>query len=328
MPGCSPSPGFVDPAASLRTVAAATTDAAGAEGASASIGHVTDLTAGAPWGARLQLGHAAIQRVAEANGIDLLHVKGFALDESLAWPGRIGSDIDVLVRPAHLRRLVAGLRRAGWRRTIGFDQGSSFGHSLAMRHDNWGNADVHRFFPGLTRDPAAGFEILWRDRSTRDIAGVVCDVPSLAAQALVMIVHAGRTHDDPRAEHDLRTVWLDAPEPRRAEILALVGEIGAEVGFAAATGDLDRYRDRREYLLWKVASHGGTRLEEWRARLVAAGPWRALRVLALAPLVNVEHLHEVLGRAPTPREVLREFFARPIRAAREQAQHWRARRPR
>lgn len=278
-----------------------------------------------PWSARVQLGHAAIQRLAEATDTDVLHVKGFALDDALIWPGREGSDADVLVRPAHLRRFVAELHKAEWERAIGFDQGSSFGHSLALRHDNWGNADVHRFFPGLGPDPAASFDVLWRDRRVHEIAGVPCPVPNLAGQALILILHAGRTHDDARADSDLQSAWTDAEEGLRADVQRLVTELGAEVGFAAATGQLERYRDRPDYLLWKVASQGGTRFEEWRGRIRAAGsPQAALRLALRAPLVNVEHLSEVLGRRPTFAEIVAEFFRRPVKAILEQVGLWRS----
>lgn len=280
-----------------------------------------------PWNVRIRLGHAAIQRLAEAADVDVLHLKGFALDESLSWPGREGTDADVLVRPSHLHRFVTDLQNAGWVRAVGFDEGSSFGHSLAMRHDSWGNADVHRFFPGLGLDAAASFDILWRDHGVREIAGVPCAVPSLPAQALVLIVHAGRTHDDPRAERDLHAVWTQAPAQLRSQIEELVAELGAEVGFAAATGGLERYRDRRDYLLWKVASQGGTRFEEWLGRVRAAEtPLAGLRLALRAPLVNVEHMTEVMGRRPTRREIVAEFFRRPAAGFVEQIVSWRARR--
>lgn len=276
-----------------------------------------------PWAVRVQLGHAALQRLAEAHSIDLLHIKGYALDDSLAQPGRVGSDVDVLVRPAHVGRLIHALEATGWHRAIGFEAGSAFGHGLAMRHTDWGNADIHRLFPGLTGDPASGFDVLWRDRGVREIAGVACTVPSQAAQTLVLMTHAARSHGDSRALRDLEFVWGGAVPQRRAEIEDLVVELGAEVAFAAATGDLERYRNRPDYQLWKVVSQGGTRLEEWAARVRAAeSPLAALLVMLRAPLVNVEHLTEINGRRPTFAEVVVEFFARPLRGLSEQARVW------
>jgi hypothetical protein len=91
------------------------------------------------------------------------------------------------------------------------------------------------------------------------------------------------------------------------------------VGFAAGVGGLDVYGDRRDHDLWQVVSSGGTRVEEWRARIKAARSRRAALTLALrAPLVNTEHLAMVFGRPPSSREVAVEFFARPVRGVREQ----------
>jgi hypothetical protein len=101
--------------------------------------------------------------------------------------------------------------------------------------------------------------------------------------------------------------------------------LGARLGFDAAFGRLDVHRGEPEYLLWKVASQGGTRAEEWRARIRAAsGPWAKLRLIGRVPLVNVEHLTDLWGRPPTRREVVREFFARPARAVRQGWQHGRS----
>jgi hypothetical protein len=110
-------------------------------------------------------------------------------------------------------------------------------------------------------------------------------------------------------------VWWDAPEERRAEITSLVDDLDARVAFAASVGELDRYRGERDYRLWKVVSSGGTRSEEWWARVRAAPTVAdAFRVIARAPLVNVDHLAARLGRPPTRREVIAEFFGRPARA--------------
>ena len=66
---------------------------------------------------------------------------------------------------------------------------------------------------------------------------------------------------------------------------------------------------QRDYRLWKVVSQGGSRSEEWWARVRAApNLGAALQVAARAPLVNVDHLAHRLGRRPTRREIVVEFF--------------------
>ena len=74
---------------------------------------VSAAEAQVPLGVRVRLGHAAAQHVADAVGARILHLKGYALAESLRWPGRVGTDVDVLVHPGDLKTYLAGLAAAG-----------------------------------------------------------------------------------------------------------------------------------------------------------------------------------------------------------------------
>lgn len=273
---------------------------------------------GVPLSVRLRFGHAAVQYLATEVGVDLLHIKGAAVDPSLR-PSQSGSDIDVMVRPNQVDRFDRALSEHGWTLYSTFAYGSPFGHAQTYLHDAWGYLDIHRFFPGIRVSPPRAFERLWTDRRTSDIAGVGCPVPSVPAQALLLILNVARsgTSDHP----DVVTGWRDASEERRIEIGALVAELDAPVAFAAAVGGLDRYRGERDYRLWKVISQGGSRSEEWWARVRAAPTTReAVGVIARAPLVNVDHLAYRLGRRPTAAEVVGEFFRR---AGRGVAEVWR-----
>ncbi len=278
---------------------------------------MTEASRGVPLGVTVRLGHAAVQRVADASGIRILHIKGYAVDPEVV-PERIGTDVDVLVDPAEVDAFLSELQSAGWRRVIGFRAGSPFGHAAALWHQSWGYVDVHRHFPGIGARPRDAFEILWQDHRQREIASVTCTVPNPGAQSLILVLNAARSKASVPGR-DVHAAWLDAGEARRAEVEALVESLHAHVAFAAATGRLDDYRDHREYALWKAVSRGGTRFEEWRARILAAPTWREAAHTALfAPLVNVEHLTVVLHRPPTRREIVREFLARPVRGLREQ----------
>lgn len=269
-----------------------------------------------PLSVRLRFGHAAVQHLADEIGVDLLHIKGVAADASLRPGGDTGSDVDVLVRPDHVARLDAALRRNGWRLYSSFELGSPFGHAQTYVHDVWGYIDIHRFFPGIRVAPERAFDRLWSGRGTVDIAGVECPVPTVPAQALLLILNAARSTGAERS--DVKLVWEQATPGRRAEIETFVSELDAPVAFAASVGGFERYRGERDYRLWKVVSRGGSRSEEWWARVRAEPSFsRAVRVAARAPLVNVEHLEFRLGRRPTQRDVVVEFFARPVRAVRE-----------
>ena len=266
-----------------------------------------------PLSVRLRFGHAAIQHLADEIGVDLLHIKGVAVAPELRPHSSRGSDVDVLVRPEHVRRLDRAMRARGWRLYSTFEYGSPFGHAQTYSHDVWGYVDLHRFFPGIRVAPGRAFSRLWSERDAVELAGVECPVPSLPAQALVLILNAARSVATNR--QDIVVAWHDATDERRGEIEDLIAELDARVAFAAATGELERYRGEREYRLWKIVSEGGSRLEEWWARVRAAPtPAEAVRIMARAPLVNVDHLAHRLGRRPTKREIVLEFFSRTARA--------------
>lgn len=268
-----------------------------------------------PLRVRLHFGRAAVQVVAARIGVDVLHIKGDAADRSLRPDEATGSDVDVLVRPDHVEALDRSLRSLGWRVYSTFVFGSPFGHAQTYLHDTWGYLDLHRWFPGIRTNPEAAFERMWTDRHVTDFAGIGCPVPSVPAQATLLVLNAAR---GPGGSADLALSWTEAAADHRAAVAELVTAFDAHVAFAAATGDLDRHRGDRDYRLWKVVSEGGTRSEEWWARMRSAPTVRdALLVAVRAPLVNVEHLAIELGRAPTRREVAAAFFARPRRMMRE-----------
>lgn len=277
-----------------------------------------------PLAARLTLGRAATQRIAEAIGADVLHIKGTAVDPVLRPSQTSGTDIDILVRPAHVDALDAELRHHGWAVHSSFRDGSPFGHAQTYVHPQWGVLDLHRFFPGIRRDPTVAFERLWRKRATIDIAGVSCAVPDLPGQAVILLLNAARggSHALSDPHFAWRTLDPDVQDQVRIERDALL----ARVGVAAALGELDTHRRAPDYLLWKAISQGGTRLAEWTGRVRAAHGVRAkAEVLRHAATVNRDQLAHRLDRNPTRRDVLIEAVARPARGITElaRAARWR-----
>lgn len=277
----------------------------------------SSVVVGAPPGVRIRFAHATIQHLADRCGADVLHIKGVAIDRSIASATRVGSDADVLVRPSHVGALLSEMGKHGWDVRSTFETGSPFGHAVTLTHALWGFADVHRHFPGIGAPPERAFDRLWQDRSLTTIAGMPCPVPSAAAQALILVLNAARAGG--HAQVDLDAAWTGATEARKDEIRALRDELEAHVGFAAATGGLEDFRDAREYDLWRLTVEGGTRMEEWVARIRATPSRReALRLAWRAPQVNVDHLAYRLGRRPTRTDVVREFLARPARGLHEE----------
>ncbi|SMC50450.1 glycosyltransferase [Janibacter indicus] len=274
-------------------------------------GQPGDGVADVPLGARVRLGHAAIQHIAATHGVDLLHIKGAAIDDAMTHPGRRPGDIDVLVRPEDVALLLRLTTDAGFRLVSGFRTGSPFGHAATLDHPVWGHLDVHRHFPGIGLDATAAFDHLWEGRTHRDIGGARCATPGPAAHGVLLVLHAARNVEGGQATADVEHVWHHADDEARAAMAAEAVAIGAETAFAVGTGETDRVQDAAGLRDWLALTQGDSRLSEWRARIRTApdAPSR-LRLIAMLPLVNTDALAARLGRPPTPGEIARAFVDR------------------
>jgi len=267
-----------------------------------------------PGRARLALSRAAVQVIADGLGARLLHIKGDMVDPTLRPAARPGSDVDVIADPDVIPALHRELLVHGWSVYSTFRFASSFEHAQTYIHPVWGHLDLHRRFPGIGLPDQAAFEHLWRDRISRDVCGIAMNTPSVDAQLLILVLNAARNGGT------MPEQWASLDADGQERMRRLIALLRAEVAVAAVTGDLDRYRRHREHLLWKVTVHGGPRIVEWWARIIAQPTVRgSLRVAAQAPLVNTDRLTRRLGREPRPREVVGEFFVRAVRGLREGA---------
>lgn len=267
----------------------------------------------------VRFAHAAVQAIADDAGVDVLHIKGPAVDERLlerrgeedpdtgALVERVvprsSADADVLVRPSHVGLLVDAMRRHGWSTKFRFEDGSAFEHASTMVHKYVAPMDVHRSFPGITLSPEAAFDRMWADRHAVPIAGYACEVPSLTAQRVLLLLHAAR--GGVSGKPDVERCWGNASDAERAEVDVLAAELAAEVALAAATGRLHLYRGRREHDLWRALSSGETSLVRiWAAR-VRAEPSYAARLRTALRLVQPKpgRLAQSLGRRLTRREL-------------------------
>jgi hypothetical protein len=268
-----------------------------------------------PLSVRVHLARPAVQVIADEAGVDVLHIKGDAVDPALRPMPSPGTDVDALVRPSDVTLLDSALRAHGWRLYSTFTFGSPFGHAQTYRHPMWGYFDLHRRFPGVRLDPAQAFDLMWAERQEIVLSGARGSVPSLAMQATLLVLNSAR---NPMPGEDPIQRWVGEPGLDPATVDTCVERLRAHVAFAAASGDLEHYRGERDYALWRVVSQGGSRTAEWWARFRAADTFGdAMRIVIRAPLVNVEQLEHRLGRRPTSAEILAGFFARPARAVRE-----------
>lgn len=264
--------------------------------------------------ARLHLGRAAVQTLADHVGVQVLHIKGDTVDPSIRPKSAPGTDIDIMVHPQQLTVFDAALRASGWRVYSTFTAGSPFGHAQTYLHPTWGYLDLHRCFPGIGLAAEPAFDRLWSMHRVIDVSGVHCAVPSLPAQAVIMILNAARAH----RPAELDVAWGRASPEFRLEIENEVAALRAELVFDAAFGRLDAHRRARDYRLWKAITEGGGRIEEWWGRVLAAPtPTARIGLVLRAPLVNRAHLEHQLGRPPTRSDVIYEFIHRPVRGIRE-----------
>ncbi|MEU3847571.1 hypothetical protein AB0E44_11365 [Micrococcus terreus] len=92
---------------------------------------------GIPLEARIQLGHAMVQGVADQVGVDLVHIKGYAVDQGLYREGRASTDVDIWVRPSQVYRLIQALAAHDWKPLTSFRSGSIFEHAAVSHHPTW-----------------------------------------------------------------------------------------------------------------------------------------------------------------------------------------------
>jgi len=246
---------------------------------------------------RVHLAHAELQAVAGACGADILHIKGPALDPELrrrtpephgACPCAVPNlfllerpasvDADVLVRPFHFPRLMAALRRDGWVQMTPLLDHGLVQHSTVWFHPELGQADLHYRFPGIQSQPEQAFDRLWQDRGAQEIAHQACTVPSVAAQRLILLLHAAR--DPGRRAVDVTVAWDEADAAARADVRDLAEDVGAVVGLDAAIGRLEMHRGRPEYALWRLYTDGES----------ASGGFTKLIALAKAAPAGYTHV--------------------------------------
>lgn len=253
--------------------------------------------------ARVRLAHGYLQLLANELRVDILHVKGPAIDPLIQGVAeRTSFDADILVRPRHVERFTTALNERGWQRFLGFEEGSAFGHAMNLRDEHLGLVDVHRSWPGFEVDPATAFDTLWQSRGAVSIAHVDCAVPDLDAQCLILLSHAARSGSE-RA-NDIAACWTRAADDQRARIDALAARLDARLALAAATGHLDDFRDDPKYPLWRYFADGRHgRLAEWSARWRAARSVRdKLHVARAFLVVNPDLLQIEVGGRPTVHE--------------------------
>lgn len=262
-----------------------------------------------PLEARIRLGHAMVQGVADQVGVDLVHIKGYAVDQGLYREGRASTDVDIWVRPSQVDRLIQALAEHDWKPLTSFRSGSIFEHAAVSHHPTWSYVDIHRVVPGVGLPPEEAFERVWAEHKTVEIAEYPCAVPSADHQMAVIILHEARS--GATRQPDVDHIRAQLSEEQRLHLRGIASSWKADVAWAAATDRLELFTDHPEYPLWKAVRTNASGIALLKARLQTEQSWlKRAELIAYAATPNLDHLRLSLHREPTAQDVLQDLSSR------------------
>lgn len=211
---------------------------------------------------RLELVHALCQHVSDERGIDILPVKGVVASRQFTARARLGSDVDLLVRPGQTDALRAALNACGWRVGSESHELDLSNHAVVLEHPVWGvTIDLHRHFPGFAAPAEEVFAALWERRKVETLAGRQCVVPDRVGHGAVLIVNSARNPHS--AEAQMVKAWWS---PEELEVgVRLVRQLGGSD--AAATRLPDLFDPESSTRYWRVVSDNPTGTAMWLARI-------------------------------------------------------------
>lgn len=244
------------------------------------------------------LATALVDFVAATAGLQVLFIKGPAATIMGLRGPHVSADVDVLVRPEDLDRMVELLGGRGWlERPFGAAPVRHYSHSRTLYHPQWNcDIDVHDRFPGMEASPEKGFETLWRDRQYLVMAARRVAVPSIPAAVIFQALHSLRAISVPRHRDEFIGLLQRVDVTMHQHIMDLSAEL-------EATAALKPFLD--ELGIADVPVRQGTVSEEWRHRTSAQGPGTAYLIALIESPWRVKPL--VLARAVFPsRRILRE----------------------
>ncbi|HEX9227078.1 MAG TPA: nucleotidyltransferase family protein [Arthrobacter sp.] len=244
------------------------------------------------------LATALVDYVAASAGLPVLFIKGPAATMMGLRENHVSADVDVLVRPEDLDRMMELLAARGWlERPFGKAVVRQYLHSRTLYHPQWNcDIDVHDRFPGMEAPPDGAFDTFWRDRQHLVMAARSVPVPSVAAAVIFQALHSLRTMEEPRHQREYSGLLERIDISIHQEIVNLSMELRATAALTAFLDDLGV----AELPVGQEAVS-----DEWRHRTAVQGtgtaylvalmesPWRAKpRVLARAIFPSRNTLRE------------------------------------
>lgn len=230
------------------------------------------------------LATALVDHVAASAGLPALFIKGPGAGMMGLRENHVSADVDVLVRPEQLDRMVELLGGRGWlERPSGVSVVRRYSHSRTLYHPQWNcDIDVHDRFPGMEALPGCGFDTLWRDRHYLVMAARSVPVPSIPGAVIFQALHSLRAMDNPRHEREYAGLLQRVDVTMHQDIADLSVELRATAALKPLLDDLGITLppDRQENVS-----------EEWRHRTSVQGtgtaylvalresPWRAKPLL-------------------------------------------------
>ncbi len=211
---------------------------------------------------------AVVARVAEAEGIRVLFVKGPSLAAMNLREPRASSDVDVLCDPRESDQLATALATSGWREyCIEFTGAEAIEkHATGLVHDHWRcSIDLHHMFPGFIQSHEVTFDALWERRVETQLAHQDVPVCDLAGAALVTALHLQRSLDAPWAKADREFMVKSLKSSMDAEALRDLAELAATCG---AADTLDDFLDEVGAPAVGRGTTPAEALRQWRLRTV------------------------------------------------------------
>lgn len=152
------------------------------------------------------LATSLVDYVAASAGLPVLFIKGPGATMMGLRENHISADVDVLVHPEQLDRIVGLLRARGWlERPSGASVVRQYSHSRTLYHPQWNSdIDMHDRFPGMEAPPGSTFDALWRDRQYLVMAARSVAVPSNPA---AVIFQALGVNDRPDGQDTVSEEW-------------------------------------------------------------------------------------------------------------------------
>lgn len=186
------------------------------------------------------LATALVDYVAASANLPVLFIKGPGANMMGLRENHVSADVDALVRPEDLKRMVELLGARGWlERPSGAAVVRRYLHSRTLYHPQWNSdIDVHDRFPGMEAPPERAFDTLWRDRQYLIMATRSVPVPSVAAAIIFQALHSLRAIEEPRHQREYSGLLQRVDATMHQDILLLSMELRATAALKPLLDDL------------------------------------------------------------------------------------------